>query len=450
MAHALYLDCSNGASGDMIVAALLDLDARRGGDADRRLRAVLDSLPVADEFEVRVSRVSKAGLDACDFDVVLHGVENHDHDMAYLHGSLDGHAAGERDHEHEHGYGHGHDRGGGAHRHHHAHRNLGDVLAVIDAAQMTEGARELAHRAFEILASAEAAAHGLPVDQVHFHEVGAVDSIVDIISAAVLLDALAPARVFATPLPDGHGTVRCQHGVMPVPVPAVVNICAQQGLPFAHVDVAGELVTPTGAALIAAARASFELPSTYRMGAVGLGAGKRDYAVPSLVRAVAIDVAGESLAPDGAVPAGSVHRDAVYQLEADIDDAAPEALAYAAERLLDAGALEAHWIPVFTKKGRPAYQLQVIAAPADVARLEEVVLTETTTIGVRRHRCERAILPREEVPVDTPHGPVRVKTVTLPDGSRRSKPAFDDVAAAARAAGRPFPEVAREIVAAIE
>lgn len=440
MARSLYLDCSNGASGDMIVAALLDLDARRGGEAERHLRAVLDSLPVADEFEVRVSRVSKAGLDACDFDVVLHGVENHDHDMAYLHGSLDGRAAD--DHEH--------DRGGGTRHHHHAHRNLGDALAVIDAAQMTEGARELARRAFEILASAEAAAHGLPVDRAHFHEVGAVDSIVDIISAAVLLDALAPARVFATPLPDGHGTVRCQHGVMPVPVPAVVNICAQQGLPFAHVDVAGELVTPTGAALIAAARASFELPATYRMEAVGLGAGKRDYAVPSLVRAVAIDVAGEPLAPDGAAFAASVHRDAVYQLEADIDDAAPEALAYAAERLLDAGALEVHWVPVFTKKGRPAYQLQVIAAPADVARLEEIVLTETTTIGVRRHRCERVILPREEVPVDTPYGPVRVKTVTLPDGSRRSKPAYDDVAAAARAAGRPFPEVAREIVAAID
>lgn len=239
---SLYIDCSLGVSGDMLVAALLDA----GADSAALDRA-LSSLSVADEFEIAISTVTKAGMRACDFDVVLrHGHETHDHDMAYLHGHgegrcgrahehaheddghhccehahADGHTHGDHDHQHEHARGHEHAR---RHEHHHEHRNLHDVMAIIDSAQMTQSARAIAARAFEILAQAEARAHGLPVDQVHFHEVGAIDSIVDIVSAAVLADSLDPDAVYATPLADGHGTIRCQHGVIPVPVPAVVNI----------------------------------------------------------------------------------------------------------------------------------------------------------------------------------------------------------------------------------
>lgn len=440
MANALYLDCSNGASGDMIVAALLD-----AGASEDRLRAVLDSLSVAGEFDVRISRSAKSALDVCDFDVILHGVDNRDHDMAYLHG---------HGHDHDHGHEGAHHDHEGAHHahHHHAHRGLAEVSAVIDSAAMADGARALAHRAFDILAAAEAKAHGVTVDEVHFHEVGAVDSIVDIICAAVCLDDLAPARVFATPLPDGHGTVRCQHGIIPVPVPAVVNICSQQGLPFQHVDVEGELVTPTGAALIAAFGARFTLPASYRIERVGLGAGKRDYAVPSLVRAVLIDEdvptrAGEAPVAPAADPRAA--ESCVCKLECDIDDATSESLAYAAERLMAEGAREVHWLPIFTKKGRPAYQLQVIAAPEDAGRLESVIFAETTTIGLRRQRMGRTVLPREEGEVETPYGVICIKTVTLPDGSRRSKPEYEDVAEAARAAGKPFNEVARDIAACL-
>lgn len=446
MARSLYLDCSFGASGDMIVAALLDL-----GASEERLRRALASLPMAGEFEIAVGRAEVSGIDACDFDVRLMMGENRDHDMAYLHGdagAADGGAGassteGGHDRGLEHGgerdHGHAHDHGRSHHHGAHTHRHLADIASVIDAADLEPGARALAHRTFSILAEAEGAAHGIAPEEVGFHEVGAVDSIVDIVAAAVLIDDLAPARVFATPLPDGCGTVRCQHGVIPVPVPAVRNVCMQQGVPFAHVDVEGELVTPTGAALVAALDPTFTLPPRYLVHATGAGAGKRRYAVPSIVRASLIE------------DAGSAGRDEclVAKLECDIDDATAEDLSFAADRLLEAGAREVHWLPIFTKKGRPAYQLQVICLAADAARLEGVVLAETSTIGVRRQLMERSVLPRRMGAVETELGTVRVKVVTLPDGSERAKPEHDDLAAIARREGLPLAAVRRTVEAAL-
>lgn len=458
MARSLYLDCSFGASGDMIVAALLDL-----GASEERLRRALASLSMAGEFEIAVGRAEVSGIDACDFDVRLMAGENRDHDMAYLHGGAGaadggagasategGHAhghghglehGGERDRERYHGHDHGHAHDHGRSHHHgaHTHRHLADIASIIDAADLEPGARALAHRTFSILAEAEGAAHGIAPEEVGFHEVGAVDSIVDIVAAAVLIDDLAPARVFATPLPDGRGTVRCQHGVIPVPVPAVRNVCMQQGVPFARVDVEGELVTPTGAALVAALDPSFTLPPSYLVSAVGAGAGKRRYAVPSIVRASLIE------------DAGSVGRDEclVAKLECDIDDATAEELSFAADRLLEAGAREVHWLPIFTKKGRPAYQLQVICLAADAARLEGVALSETPTIGVRRQLMERSVLPRRMEEVETALGMVRVKVVTLPDGSERAKPEHDDLAALARREGLSLAAVRRTVEAAL-
>ncbi|MBE6469801.1 MAG: LarC family nickel insertion protein [Coriobacteriaceae bacterium] len=491
MAGSLYLDCSFGASGDMIVAALLDL-----GASEERLRLALASLPMVDEFDIAVSRAEVSGVSACDFDVRRRAGVNRDHDMAYLHGYAviaaapaggegaaagalpadgddvtgggavlpcceevsgahgaggacgasdvpDVHHGGPGHHEGA-AHGHGaHAHGGHAHGVHehggHAHRRLADIAAIIDAADLTDGARALAHKAFSILAEAEGAAHGTAPEEVGFHEVGAVDSIVDIVAAAVLVDDLAPERIFATPLPDGCGTVRCQHGIIPVPVPAVRNVCLQQGVPFAHVDVEGELVTPTGAAIVAALEPSFALPPRYLIRAAGVGAGKRRYAVPSLVRASLIEDVGDGVAV----------RDErlVAKLECDIDDATAEELAYAADRLLEAGAREVHWLPIYTKKGRPAYQLQVICLAADATRLEEVVLTETPTIGVRRQLMERVVLARREASVETPFGPVRVKVVTLPDGSERAKPEHDDLAAIARREGLPLAAVRRAVEA---
>lgn len=446
MGKTLYLDCTCGISGDMTVAALLDL-----GGNEARLRDALASLPVAG-YEVRVSRVAKAGLDCCDFDVVLDPAhENHDHDMAYLHGMDagagscheghvhdDGHAhdGGHRhDHEHvhEHGHGHGHEHDhvhehdhehGHTHgHHHHEHRGPADIDRIIDAGRLAPRARELAHRMVAIIAAAEANAHGVPLDEVHFHEVGAVDSIVDIVSVAVLIDDLDIDRVIVPRLVDGHGTIRCQHGIIPVPVPATLNIVEQHGLPLTIGDTEGELVTPTGAAIVAALDAERELPARFTVKAVGLGAGKRTYETPSILRALVIE------------DADPVPQDRIVRLECDIDDATGEQLGYAADALRAAGAREVHWVPVFTKKGRPAWQLQVICTAEDVDRLEAIIFAETATIGVRRWPCERSVLQRETGAAETPWGTVRTKVVTLPDGTRHEKPEFDDCAALAEREG---------------
>ena len=447
MGKALYLDCTCGISGDMTVAALLDLGAR-----EDVLRSALASLPL-EGYGVKVSRVTKAGLDCCDFDVELAPeAENHDHDMAYLHGKDEGP---------------GPDSSASAHHHEHAHRGPADIKAIIDAGALEPAARALTHRMVDILASAEAKAHGVSCEEVHFHEVGAIDSIVDIVSVAVAICDLGIDRVIVPVLVDGRGTIRCQHGVIPVPVPATLNIAEQHGLPLSLCDVEGELVTPTGAAIVAALDAEWELPERFRIRATGLGAGKRSYERPSILRAFII----EEL--DAAAPAASVPRDgsasasatptidaaaptidaafhgSIVRLECDIDDASGEVLAYAAERLRAAGAREVHWVPIFTKKGRPAWQLQVVAAPGDVERLEGIIFAETTTIGIRRWACERSVLERIERTVETPWGAVRLKEAVLPDGTHRSAPEYEDVAVIARREGIPLQvvmEAARGLV----
>ena len=414
----LYLDCQAGIAGDMLVAALLDLG---GKPALGRLTQMLEKLSL-EGFSVAVTRVKKAGIDCCDFDVKLDAAhENHDHDMAYLHG------LGDTSHDHD-------------HDHHHAHRGLAQVEQVIDAAPLSERARGLARDAFRILARAEAKAHGLPIDQVHFHEVGAVDSIVDVLAAAFLIDDLDIERAIVPALTDGHGTIRCQHGVIPVPVPATLNICIAHGLPLSSSSVEGELVTPTGAALVAALEPEFSLPERYTIRAVGLGAGKRSYERPSILRAMLIEeldarVDAAACEPRPSLSAETQAPNCIVKLECDIDDCSPEVLAYAAERLREAGAREVHWLPIFCKKGRPAYQLQVIVEPSDVSRMEEIILSETTTIGIRRLQMERTCLPRAIESVETPWGEVAVKTVRLPDGTRRTTPEYEACAAIARDKG---------------
>ena len=418
----LYLDCQAGIAGDMLVAALLDLG---GKPALGRLTQMLEKLSL-EGFSPAVTRVKKAGIDCCDFAVKLDAAhENHDHDMAYLHG------LGDTFHDHDHDHDHGH---------HHAHRGLAQVEQVIDAAPLSERARGLARDAFRILARAEAKAHGLPIDQVHFHEVGAVDSIVDVLAAAFLIDDLDIERAIVPALTDGHGTIRCQHGVIPVPVPATLNICIAHGLPLSSSSLEGELVTPTGAALVAALDPEFSLPERYAIRAVGLGAGRRSYERPSILRAMLIEelhahVGAAACEPRPSLSAETQAPNCIVKLECDIDDCSPEVLAYAVERLREAGAREVHWLPIFCKKGRPAYQLQAIVEPSDVLHMEEIILSETTTIGIRRQEMERTCLPRAIETVETPWGDVLVKTVRLPDGTQRATPEYEACAAIARDKG---------------
>lgn len=416
-ARLLYLDCSCGVAGDMLVAALLDV-----GADPRPMERALGSLPV-EGFETLVTRVRKSGIDCCDFAVRLDEAhENHDHDMEYLYGTppVESEPA-----------------------HHHGHRRLADIEAIISNADMTNSARELACEAFRILAEAEAQAHGVAVKDVHFHEVGAVDSIVDIVAAATLLDVLPIDGVVVPRLCDGCGTVRCQHGVIPVPAPATLNICTAHGLPLARVDVEGELVTPTGAALIAALEPRIELPERYVVRAVGTGAGKRSYDCPSLVRALVIEpLCASRSCWDSGTPGSS---SSVVKLECDIDDDTPEHLSYAADVLREAGAREVHWLPSYGKKGRPAWQLQVLCDAEDLPGLCRIVLRETATAGVRYATMERTVLPRSIDYVHTPWGLVRVKTVELPGGGERHKAEYEDLAAIARHRSCSLVEVERTV-----
>lgn len=315
----LHLECASGISGDMAVASLLDLGTPAEKAARKEaLLAVLESVS-AEGFKVCISQVEKSGIAACDFDVVLdEACENRDHDMNYLYGHLSdarnhdrepacdlGHAH-ERDHapgrshahsahlvhSHEHAHDHARDRD---HDHDHpaahVHRNLEDVTAIIEASSASPFAKKLAARIFGIVAEAEAEVHGKPVSEVHFHEVGAIDSIVDILAFAVCFDSLDVDEVAVCELAEGRGSVRCQHGVISVPVPAVLSIAAAHGLPLRVLDVAGELVTPTGAAIAAAVRTRSALPGRFTVKAVGYGAGKRVYDTPGVVRAMLIEEA---------------------------------------------------------------------------------------------------------------------------------------------------------------
>ena len=294
----LYLECNAGISGDMLVAALLDL----GADKDVLAKA-LKSIP-AQGFTYNVSRVAKAGVDCCDFDVILDAEhENHDHDMAFLHGNGDAlvhehhhehehehHHDEEHCHEHEHCHHHEeHMHTPHEHHHHHEHRGLNEVISIINAVEMTDKARAIALKIFDIIAEAEAKAHAVPKTEVHFHEVGAIDSIVDITAIAVCVDNLGVENIIVPELCEGRGTVRCQHGVLPVPVPATANIMQQYGLNVRLLPVQGEFVTPTGAAAVAALKTSDELPQQFKILAIGLGAGKRTYEHPSILRAMLIE-----------------------------------------------------------------------------------------------------------------------------------------------------------------
>lgn len=422
MGNTLYLECRSGISGDMTVAALLDL----GADQEVLMKA-LKSLPVQG-FRVEISRVVKAGLDVRDFNVILDQAhENHDHDMEYLHG----HSHGGEDSEH----GHHHEKA-----HEHEHRGMPEIRRIIDGAEITDRARTIAVRIFEILAKAEAKAHGVPEDQVHFHEVGAVDSIVDIISAAVCLDDLDITETVIPFLCEGKGTVRCQHGILPVPVPAVVNILEAHKIPVEMTGVEGELITPTGAAIAAAIGTSDRLPGRFVIKKTGIGAGKRSYERPSLLRAMLIEECSKTQEE------GRAEEDVIYKLETNIDDCTGEALGYVMDRLMEKGARDVHFLPVYMKKNRPAYELAVICDADKVNVLEQTIFQETTTIGIRRIRMERSILPREASTVMLREGELKIKKCLLPDGHMRSYPEYESVIRLAQESGMSFQQVMDEFL----
>ena len=456
MGKTLYLETSSGISGDMFVAAMIDL----GADPEALERA-LNSIP-ADGFMVEISSVKKSGIACCDFNVILDAAhENHDHDMAYLYGPAPVteaapqeehhcHCHEEEHHRHcheeeeehhchcheeeeaHHCHGHGGEEPHHHHEHHHHHgRHLAEILDMIDATDMTDSAKALAGKMFHIVAEAESLAHHMPLEEVHFHEVGAIDSIVDIISAAVTFDSLGITDVIIPCLTEGTGTVRCQHGVLPVPVPATMNIIEAYDMPLTIMKAKGEYVTPTGAAIAAAICTTHQLPKAFRIVATGLGAGKRAYTErANILRAYLIE--GNPLEED---------KDEIVKLETDIDDSTGEALGYTIDRLMQAGALDVHYSPVYMKKNRPAWELTVICKKSQMEELENIIFKETTTIGIREFpSVMRSILRRNQKQVETPFGMAEVKEVALP-GERRFYPEYESVKAIAEKEHLPFAEV---------
>lgn len=462
----LYLECFSGISGDMAVASLIDL----GVEHDRLLKA-LDSLHL-DGYKVKISRVNKSGIDACDFDVILDDAHaNHDHDMEYLHGNPHHEHVHEHHHEHEHSHEHGHSHEHEhSHEHGHTHRNLESIQAIINSSGLTRQAKVTALKIFQIIAEAEAKAHNKPLNEVLFHEVGAVDSIVDIAALAVCLDALDIKDVIVSELYEGQGTVRCQHGILPIPVPAVANIVSAYQLPIHLMNIQGEFVTPTGAAIAAALDSGRKLPEHFRIIKTGIGAGKREYEKASILRAMLIEdldaAPDNAISDDAASPAGfeialntekrpatvkpkdrelgsakrEVDLEPIWKIEANLDDCSGEAVAFAFNQLFEAGAQDVYTVPIYMKKNRPGIILTVLCRESLIARMEDVLFTHTTTIGLRKYPVERTILPREIRAIDTPWGKAHVKYSTW-KGHIYAYPENDDVAAIAEKNHLSFPEV---------
>ena len=370
-----YLDAFSGVSGDMTVGALLDL-----GLPLARVRETIATLGL-DGVTVDAERVARSGIGATKFHVRVHGE----------------HPDPPRRH---------------AHHHDHAHRPYRDIRALLQRSGLTDRVRADALAIFARLAEAEGRVHGVAPDDVEFHEVGALDAIVDVVSACLGFDHLGVEAIHAGPLPLGQGLARSAHGPLPVPPPAVVELV--RGRPVRLEDGPCELVTPTGAAIVAALARPEPVPEL-RIAAVGYGAGDRVLDDrPNLLRIVV----GEPVVDAGA--------DDVVVLEATIDDMSPQLYEHVLERLLAAGARDAFLVPVVMKKSRPATMLRVLAAPGDRERLATIVFAETTTIGLRWVAERRMVLAREETRVETPWGSVRVKVARAPDGTVNVAPEFED------------------------
>ncbi len=371
-----YFDCFSGAAGDMILAALVD-----AGLPIEHLRGVVQSLNLP-EVSLTAEPVKRHGLSA-----------------TQVHVAVDP-AAPKK------------------------HRHLSHIVRLIDDAGLPATVTERARAIFQRLAEAEARVHRTTVEKVHFHEVGAADAIVDVVAACAGLHHLGVQRVICSPIPTGSGSVRCDHGVMPVPAPATADLL--RGAPLAACDEPGELTTPTGAAILTTLSSDYGTVPAMSLEAVGVGAGSREGTTrPNILRILLGEEADDQTA----------ESDTVTVLEAQVDDSTGQVLAHACQLLLARGALDAYIVPIQMKKGRPGHLLTLLCRPADAPVLEQIVFAETSTFGIRRHECARTKLAREHVSVETPYGTIRIKVGRRVGRVLQAWPECDDCVAAAQAQG---------------
>jgi hypothetical protein len=443
----LHFDCFAGAAGDMVLGALLDL-----GVPEAVVRRTLATLPV-EGYELTVRRAKRCGLEGCDVKVRVHGHDGHDHDH-------------DRDHDHDHGHGAGAGAGGRghgghahakhrhaahrpdaprtAHRHGaHGHRSWREIRRLLQE-HLAGDVRERALAIFTAVAEAEAKLHGRPLDAVEFHEVGAIDSIVDTVGTAAALAWLQPARITARPVPLGHGHVHCAHGRLPVPSPAALAILTKAGVPVEDGDVDMELCTPTGAAILATQAEAFGPLPPLRPRAVGYGAGDDDPADrPNLLRVVL----GEPWAAARAGRGDPADTEAVV-LEANVDDMAPQLCEPLLDALFAAGARDAWLQPIVMKKSRPAFTVGALCAPDEREAVAGALLRHSTTIGLRMRAVERRVLERRTVRVATAYGRLPVKLALEGGEVLNAAPEYEPCREAASRAGVPLKEVYAAVLAA--
>ncbi|WP_314923374.1 nickel pincer cofactor biosynthesis protein LarC [Mogibacterium diversum] len=441
----LYFDCATGISGNMAIGALLEVC-----NGEQYLRDELAKLGVPG-YQLNVIKRDSHGIDGTyvevleantgiPVDAIHDGNTNvgssatlglhHGHTHSHHHGldsSPEHHSHGHHhDHDHEHEHDHSldnhcdnhqddHDNN---HNHNHVHRTYADIKQIIEGSGITEAAKELSRSMFQKVAAAEAAVHGKPIDEVHFHEVGAIDSIVDIVSVAILMDYIKPERVISSVVSDGHGTIKCAHGVLSVPVPATSMIYKNEKIRFKQIEVPTELVTPTGAAIISTFAESYGLMPEMNLNKIGIGVGSRNIGGPNTLRVFL----GEDVTADGETQNGDI-----IVINSNIDDSSGEDLGYVLEKLMDAGALDVSYAPIFMKKNRPAYRLEVICRAEIREKLSEIIFDETTTIGVRYYLVQREELARVRTLVDTELGQIEAKQVSTTSGHTYTYPEYESM-----------------------
>ena len=422
----LYYDCFSGISGDMHLGAMVDV----GVDGDY-LKTELEKLPL-EGYVLRISRDRRQSIEGTRVDVILEPDEanKHSHDHGHTHSDDHGHHPNHEHghgHTHRHSHKHSHDHG---HTHsddhgHHPHRNLADIQNILSRSTLSKGVKNRAMAMFRIIAEAEAKIHGMSVDKVHFHEVGAVDSIVDITGAAICLEYLKPDRILCSPVELGAGKVRCAHGLMPVPAPATAEIL--KNIPVTLGGVQHEATTPTGAAILAANVHAFTDKVQFTPLKTAYGIGQRDAQLANVLRVYLAELDVTSLPDDHSrlSDGNSPLTDQTYLLECTLDDMTPEEYPFVMDRLFEAGALDVWITPVIMKKGRPGMVLTALTAPENKQPLTLAILRHTSTLGVREQRITRHLLHREHVTLQTPLGPVEIKKARLGDSVRKWKPEYE-------------------------
>jgi uncharacterized protein (TIGR00299 family) protein len=439
-----YLDCFSGISGDMFLAALVD-----AGVPVSVLQDAVDTLNLGVHLHLR--RVNRSGIDSAKIDVLSAEGEPaeaagthtppHEHQPGHNH---DGH---HHDHGHDHQHSHDHEHG---HCDHHTHvhgRSLSVIRQLITGSAIAKPVQDRALTAFELLGHAEAKIHNVPVETIHFHEVGAIDAIADIVAASAgchwLQTECQVERWYCSPLNVGGGHVHCAHGKFPVPAPATLELL--RDLPIYSSGIQKELVTPTGAALLRALNVTSTSFPAMRMASTGYGAGSRDLpGQPNVLRLILGESANVLTDPSSS----TASREKIGIIETTIDDATPELLSYVADRLLAAGASDVHRTPIQMKKGRSGMQLTILCAPARAAELQQIVFLESTTLGLRYREEDKFILDRAIVSVETQWGEVRIKLGIAAGAVANTAPEFEDCKRLAQQHAIPLKQVMQAAMAA--